>query len=224
MRGLDYHGGSSELSMLVGSSSGRMTVDDGGAPKLEDFLGGGNSFSDVQDQTGGYLFSGAGATMGSGADQAAAHSVDGRGGGSTIELSMIKSWLRNDNQAHAQPDQEMSSTDVASAASYACPGALGNGNGVGAGAASARGGQQAGALALSMSMGSHHAHSQLSVVAAAAGGGGGAAESTSSDNKRVDSPSAGAADAGQRKSIDTFGQRTSIYRGVTRLELRTNIH
>ncbi|CAM0903916.1 unnamed protein product [Alopecurus aequalis] len=207
MRGLDYHGGSSELSMLVGSSGGRMTVDDGEAPKLEDFLGG-NSFSDVQDHAGGYLFTSGGAAM-SGATAAGSHGVDGGRGGSTIELSMIKTWLRNDNnQAQPQHDQEMSAD--ASATSYACSGALGgngNGNGVGAGAASSRGQQ---GLALSMSMGSN-SHPQMPVVAAAAG-----AESTSSENKRVDSPSAGAADAVQRKSIDTFGQRTSIYRGVTR--------
>uniref|UniRef100_A0ACD5UD29 Uncharacterized protein n=1 Tax=Avena sativa TaxID=4498 RepID=A0ACD5UD29_AVESA len=201
MRGLDYHGGSSELSMLVGSSGGRMTVDDGEAPKLEDFLGG-NSFSDVQDHAGGYLFTSGGASMGGGA-AAGSHGVEGGRGGSTIELSMIKTWLRNDNnQAHHE--QEMS-TD-ASATTYACSSAQGaNGNGVGA--AGARGQQ---GLALSMSMGSN-SHPQMPVVAAAGG-----AESTSSENKRVDSPSAGAGDAVQRKSIDTFGQRTSIYRGVTR--------
>ncbi|KAM0922076.1 hypothetical protein ACQ4PT_006415 [Festuca glaucescens] len=203
MRGLDYHGGSSELSMLVGSSGGRMTVDDGEAPKLEDFLGG-NSFSDVQDHASSYLFSSGGAAIGGGA-ATSSHGVDGGRGGSTIELSMIKTWLRNDNN-QAQHEQAMS-TD-ASATTYACSGALGtSGNGVGA--ASSRGQQ---GLALSMSMGSN-SHPQMPVVAAAAGGG---AESTSSENKRVDSPSAGTGDAVQRKSIDTFGQRTSIYRGVTR--------
>lgn len=203
MRGLDYHGGSSELSMLVGSSGGRMTVDDGEAPKLEDFLGG-NSFSDVQDHAGSYLFSSGGAAIGGGA-ATSSHGVDGGRGGSTIELSMIKTWLRNDNN-QAQNEQAMSAD--ASATTYACSGALAaSGNGVGA--ASSRGQQ---GLALSMSMGSN-SHPQMPVVAAAAGGG---AESTSSENKRVDSPSAGTGDAVQRKSIDTFGQRTSIYRGVTR--------
>ncbi|KAF7017231.1 unnamed protein product [Triticum aestivum] len=198
MRGLDYHGGSSELSMLVGSSGGRMTVDDGEAPKLEDFLGG-NSFSDVQDHAGSYLFS-SGSAMGSGA-ASGSHGVDGRGG-STIELSMIKTWLRNDNN-QAQHDQEMSAD--ASATSYACSGAPGStGNGVGVASSRGQG------LALSMSMGSN-SHPQMPVVPAAVG-----TESTSSENKRVDSPSAGTADAVQRKSIDTFGQRTSIYRGVTR--------
>ncbi|KAM0869800.1 hypothetical protein ACQ4PT_040442 [Festuca glaucescens] len=203
MRGLDYHGGSSELSMVVGSSGGRMTVDDGEAPKLEDFLGG-ISFSDVQDHAGSYLFSSGGATIGGGA-ATSSHGVDGGRGGSTIELSMIKTWLRNDNN-QAQHEQAMSAD--ASATTYACSGALGaSGNDVGA--ASSRGQQ---GLALSMSMGSN-SHPQMPVVAAAAGGG---AESTSSENKRVDSPSAGTGDAVQRKSIDTFGQRTSIYRGVTR--------
>uniref|UniRef100_M8AZ41 AP2/ERF domain-containing protein n=1 Tax=Aegilops tauschii TaxID=37682 RepID=M8AZ41_AEGTA len=174
MRGLDYHGGSSELSMLVGSSGGRMTVDDGEAPKLEDFLGG-NSFSDVQDHAGSYLFS-SGSAMGSGA-------ASGSHG--------------------AQHDQEMSAD--ASATRGACSGAPGStGNGVGVASSRGQG------LALSMSMGSN-SHPQMPVVPAAVG-----TESTSSENKRVDSPSAGTADAVQRKSIDTFGQRTSIYRGVTR--------
>uniref|UniRef100_J3LEQ9 AP2/ERF domain-containing protein n=1 Tax=Oryza brachyantha TaxID=4533 RepID=J3LEQ9_ORYBR len=68
-----------------------------------------------------------------------------------------------------------------------------------------------------MSTGSH-----LPIVVAGGTGSasGGAAESTSSENKRasgaMDSPGGGAIEAVPRKSIDTFGQRTSIYRGVTR--------
>ncbi|BAS89963.1 AP2-like ethylene-responsive transcription factor BBM1 [Oryza sativa Japonica Group] len=206
MRGLDYGGGSSDLSMLVGSSGGgRRTVAGDGvgeAPKLENFLDG-NSFSDVHGQAaGGYLYSG------SAVGGAGGYSNGGCGGG-TIELSMIKTWLRS-NQSQQQPsppqhaDQGMS-TD-ASASSYACSDVLvGSCGGGGAGGTASSHGQ---GLALSMSTGS----------VAAAGGGGAvvAAESSSSENKRVDSPGGAVDGAVPRKSIDTFGQRTSIYRGVTR--------
>nr|CAE02944.3 OSJNBa0014K14.16 [Oryza sativa Japonica Group] len=204
MRGLDYGGGSSDLSMLVGSSGGgRRTVAGDGvgeAPKLENFLDG-NSFSDVHGQAaGGYLYSG------SAVGGAGGYSNGGCGGG-TIELSMIKTWLRS-NQSQQQPsppqhaDQGMS-TD-ASASSYACSDVLvGSCGGGGAGGTASSHGQ---GLALSMSTGS----------VAAAGGGGAvvAAESSSSENKRVDSPGGAVDGAVPRKSIDTFGQRTSIYRGI----------
>uniref|UniRef100_A0A0E0KSI0 AP2/ERF domain-containing protein n=1 Tax=Oryza punctata TaxID=4537 RepID=A0A0E0KSI0_ORYPU len=200
MRGLDYGGGSSDLSMLVGSSGGgRRTVGDGGgeAPKLENFLDG-NSFSDVHSQAaGGFLYSG-GAVGGAGG-----YSNGGGGGTGTIELSMIKTWLRSNQSQPQHTDQDMS-TD-ASASSYACSDVLvGSCNGGAGGTASSHGQ----GLALSMSTGS---------VAAAAGGGAVvAAESSSSENKRVDSPGGAVDGAVPRKSIDTFGQRTSIYRGVTR--------
>ncbi|KAL5215843.1 hypothetical protein ABZP36_007244 [Zizania latifolia] len=201
MRGLDYNGGgTSDLSMLVGSSGGRRTVDDGGeVPKLENFLDG-SSFSHVHGQAaaGGYLYAGS-AVGGAGA-------YTNGGGAGTIELSMIKTWLRsNQSQPPQHPDQEMSSTDDASASSYACADAVGSCNGAATGAA----GSQGQGLALSMGTGSQ---SHLPAAAAAAAGG---AESSSLENKRVDSPS-GAVDAVPKKSIETFGQRTSIYRGVTR--------
>ena len=203
MRGLDYNGGASELSMLVGSSgggSGKRAVGDS-EPKLEDFLGG-NSFVSEQDQSGGYLFSGV--PMSS--------STNSNSGSNTMELSMIKTWLRNNNQLPQpqppatthQPQPEEINTD-ASASSFGCA------NGTVAGGSSQ-------SLALSMSTGSH-----LPMVVAGGGGASGAAasDSTSSENKRangaMDSPSS-AIEAVPRKSIDTFGQRTSIYRGVTRLE------
>ena len=203
MRGLDYNGGASELSMLVGSSgggSGKRAVGDS-EPKLEDFLGG-NSFVSEQDQSGGYLFSGV--PMSS--------STNSNSGINTMEISMIKTWLRNNNQLPQpqppatthQPQPEEISTD-ASASSFGCA------NGTVAGGSSQ-------SLALSMSTGSH-----LPMVVAGGGGASGAAasDSTSSENKRangaMDSPSS-AIEAVPRKSIDTFGQRTSRYRGVTRLD------
>ncbi|CAL4886720.1 unnamed protein product [Urochloa decumbens] len=215
MRGLDYNGGASELSMLVGSSGvggGKRAVEDGGEPKLEDFLGG-NSFVSEQDQSGGYLFSGV----------PMASSTNSNSGSNTMELSMIKTWLRNNQQvphqpqpppAHHQPppQPEEMSTD-ASASSFGgggCSDSLGRNGTVAAGGSSQ-------SLALSMSTGGSHMPAM--VVAGGGASGPAASESTSSENKRatgaMDSPSS-AIEAVPRKSIDTFGQRTSIYRGVTR--------
>ncbi|KAF0918746.1 hypothetical protein E2562_026055 [Oryza meyeriana var. granulata] len=219
MRGLDYNGGASELSMLVGSSGGKRAVEES-EPKLEDFLGG-NSFVSEQDQAGGFLFS----------SVPMASSTNSNSGSNTMELSMIKTWLRNNGQVpggqQAQPQpppataqQQAQATHEAaemstdaSASSFGCSSdAMGRNNGtVSAAAGSAQ------SLALSMSTGSH-----LPIVVAGGGGSAstGAAESTSSENKRtsgaMDSPGGGAIEAVPRKSIDTFGQRTSIYRGVTR--------
>jgi AP2-like factor (ANT lineage) len=209
--GLDYDGGASELSMLVGSSAvgGKRAVEAETEPKLEDFLGG-NSFVSEQHQAGGFLFSGV--PMDS--------SINSNSGSNTMGLSMIKSWLRN-NQVpqppypqtveapaqQTQPNKEIMSTH-GSASSFD---ALGRNNSAVA---------STGSLALSMSTGSG---SQPPMAGAGGGvsGAGGAAEGASSENKRasgaMDSPG-GAVEAVARKSIDTFGQRTSIYRGVTRLE------
>ncbi|GJW10295.1 AP2-like ethylene-responsive transcription factor AIL1 [Tanacetum coccineum] len=113
---------------------------------------------------------------------------------SNIGLSMIKNWLRNNpttplsNQNPTRPPENQESDERTA---------------VMGGFSSGRTNE------LSLSMGT--------------GGGG---DSSSSDNKRqqmevattVDSGNAGGAttEAVPRKSIDTFGQRTSIYRGVTR--------
>ncbi|CAM0945256.1 unnamed protein product [Alopecurus aequalis] len=208
MRGLDYNGGASELSMLVGSSAvgGKGAVEAEAEPKLEDFLGS-NSFVSEQDQTGGFMFSGV--PMDS--------STNSNSGRNTMEFSMIKSWLRNNQVPQAphsqtvaapaqqpQTHEEIMSTN-GSASSFD---ALGR---TGAVVAS-------GSLALSMSTGSGSgSHLPMAIVGSAFSGG--AAVSTSSETKRasgtMDLPG-GAVDAVSRKSIDTFGQRTSIYRGVTR--------
>ncbi|XP_062217456.1 AP2-like ethylene-responsive transcription factor PLT1 [Phragmites australis] len=203
MRGLDYSGGASELSMLVGSSggSGKRAVEES-EPKLEDFLGG-NSFVSEQDQSGGYLFSGV----------PMARNTNCNSGNNTMELSMIKTWLRNNQVPQPQPptphqpQSEEMSTD-ASASSFGCSDSLGRNGTVAAGSSQS--------LALSMSTGSH-----LPIVVAGGSAIGSASESTSSENKRasgaMDSPGGAAMEAVlPRKSIDTFGQRTSIYRGVTR--------
>ncbi|PIN23205.1 hypothetical protein CDL12_04067 [Handroanthus impetiginosus] len=96
---------------------------------------------------------------------------DINGSNSTIGLSMIKNWLRN-NPAPSHTAE----------------------NKVGNEAVPPQGSQT---LSLSMSTGS-----QSNVCA-------------SDNGKAVDSTQTGA-DSVPRKSIDTFGQRTSIYRGVTR--------
>ncbi|KAF5193553.1 Ap2-like ethylene-responsive transcription factor [Thalictrum thalictroides] len=68
-------------------------------------------------------------------------------------------------------------------------------------------------LSLSMSTGSQSS-SPLPLITTGVAG-----ESSSTDNKQKTTPldsQTGAIEATPRKSIDTFGQRTSIYRGVTR--------
>nr|GEW38000.1 AP2-like ethylene-responsive transcription factor AIL1 [Tanacetum cinerariifolium] len=115
---------------------------------------------------------------------------------SNIGLSMIKNWLRNNpttplsNQDPTRPPENQESDERTA---------------VMGGFSSGRTNE------LSLSMGT---------------GGGGSGGDSSSDNKRqqmevatiVDNGNAGGAttEAVPRKSIDTFGQRTSIYRGVTR--------
>ncbi|XP_037447409.1 AP2-like ethylene-responsive transcription factor PLT2 [Triticum dicoccoides] len=209
MRGdLDYNGGASELSMLVGSSAvggKRAAMEAETEPKLEDFLVG-NSFVSEQDQAGGFLFSGV----------PMATSTNSNSRSNTMELSMIKSWLRDNQVPQAphpqsqtgapaqqpQPHEEMG-TDASSFDPLGRNGAL-----VVAGSSQS--------LALSMSTGSG-SHLPMAVLGGSPSGG--VSESTSSENKRasgaMDSPG-GAVEAVARKSIDTFGQRTSIYRGVTR--------
>ena len=78
-------------------------------------------------------------------------------------------------------------------------------------------------LSLSMSTGSQSAASSLPLLAVTGGGNNtGGDHSSSSDNNKeqkttpsLDSQTV-AIESVPRKSIDTFGQRTSIYRGVTR--------
>ncbi|KAI3470369.1 hypothetical protein Pfo_027032 [Paulownia fortunei] len=99
-------------------------------------------------------------------------------GNSTMGLSMIKNWLRN-NQAPPHVADNKVGTDAAPP------------QGPVAGAQT---------LSLSMSTGSQSSDNKLQQC-------GTAADSQSSG---------GAIESVPRKSIDTFGQRTSIYRGVTR--------
>ncbi|CAL9145714.1 unnamed protein product [Musa hybrid cultivar] len=228
MKCLDFKGGSSELSMLVGSSSTNQSnmVED--QPKLEDFLGG-NSFSDHDHKvlpaglSGAYSSSGDEYMFSNSSFQvqdtsmvtSTAHDVaimnDANGGSSSnsIGLSMIKTWLRNQPNIPQQQASINSSNDMAGVTGTNCGGAM-MADVIGS-LTNSQG------LSLSMSTGSQSS-SALPLLAAGPSGGG---ESSSSDNKQkgiggsLDAQT-GAMEAVSRKSVDTFGQRTSIYRGVTR--------
>ncbi|CAA6660115.1 unnamed protein product [Spirodela intermedia] len=224
MKSLDFKGNASELSMVVGSTSNQndMEVE---KPKLEDFLGG-NSFPDnnrslqpgcnsmggTYDNSAAYMFSNCSLQL---PPAASAVSVSDTAGGSgsnnsnSIGLSMIKTWLRSQP---GPPQQDGRVTDM-----------------VVSGGAVSSSVRNAGvnpsnvqSLSLSMSTGSQSS-SPLPLMAASASGGGGAESSSSADNKQKTNSSgtaldvqSGSMEAATRKSIDTFGQRTSIYRGVTR--------
>lgn len=181
MKSMDFNHGSSELSMVVGSSSANRNLEEK-EPKLEDFLGG-NSFSD-QNQDASCLFSSAvpGGMM-IGNEDVNPNSSN------TIGLPMIKTWLRNNNQVPGQQTDEMSCDASASgfSGSVVAPSSASQG------------------LGLSMSTG----------VGVSRDGEGSSSEAVQkgSANSGVDSQN-GAIET--RKAVDTFGQRTSIYRGVTR--------
>ncbi|XP_027353111.1 AP2-like ethylene-responsive transcription factor BBM1 [Abrus precatorius] len=166
-------------------------------PKLENFLGG-HSFGDNHEHQayGGnsastdYMFPNCSLQLPS------QSVVAGGGGGSasngnSIGLSMIKTWLRN------QPPHSESN----------------NNNNNESGGITSRTSVQT--LSLSMSTGSQSS-SSLPLLTASVDG------ESSSNNKQplttvaLDTTQTGPIDTAPRKSIDTFGQRTSIYRGVTR--------
>ncbi|KAE8678638.1 AP2-like ethylene-responsive transcription factor BBM2 [Hibiscus syriacus] len=204
---------SSEISMFMGSSSCNSQNQE---PKLENFLGN-NSFSGHQQNnlhgcntlyttttTGEYLFPNCSLQLPSqettttnarttnGEDDSNTNINAGdNSGSSSIGLSMIKTWLRN------QPAQTQAEAKNNGGASQS--------------------------LSLSMSTGSQTG-SPLPLLATTSAGGASCGESSSSDNNKqqqktptcMDIAPNGASEATPRKSIDTFGQRTSIYRGVTR--------
>lgn len=215
MKGLDYKGNSSELSMLVGgSTSSNMETDE---PKLEDFLGG-HSFSDHRqkltagfDNSEDYTFSNCSLQLPPPeVTSTATNNNNGNGNSnSSIGLSMIKTWLRNQPApvSSTQQNHHGKNVDLIS----------GSGVSVGVGVAHLHP-NNAQSLSLSMSTGSQ----SISVLGVGGGGEGSSAmtdkqKGSSSDLSIADTHS-GVTDAGARKSVDTFGQRTSIYRGVTRLE------
>lgn len=167
-------------------------------PKLENFLGG-QSFGEHEQTYGGnsastdYMFQAQPVTAGGGSGGGGGSSTNN---GNSIGLSMIKTWLRN------QP-----------------PHSANNNNNESGGGGNSRNSVQT--LSLSMSTGSQSS-SSLPLLTASVDNG-----ESSSDNKQPLTTAAlettqtggGAVETAPRKSIDTFGQRTSIYRGVTRFSI-----
>lgn len=165
-------------------------------PRLENFLGG-HSYNDQEHKkyqsstcnnitASSYIYQ---------ESEPTSHPTSNRSGigmndNSTIGLSMIKNWLRN-NPALPQPEENTAKNEAEPPPCTA----------------------SAQILSLSMSTGSQ-SDSPLPFL------NGNAGESSTIDGKQhsgnaLDSQT-GAIDSVPRKSIDTFGQRTSIYRGVTR--------
>ena len=210
----------SDLSMLMGSSCSSQNLENQDhQPKLENFLGR-HSFGHhdqnaaYNNTTGDYMFNNCSLQLPSEATNGVSNSTAGDGGSgsgngsinnnSSIGLSMIKTWLRNQPAPQTQQDNNTNKNDG---------GASGGGNNGSLTSAQT--------LSLSMSTGSQSS-STLPLLTASTAGGGSGGESSSSDNNKqpntttgLDSQT-GAIEAVPRKSIDTFGQRTSIYRGVTR--------
>ncbi|XP_071921283.1 AP2-like ethylene-responsive transcription factor BBM2 [Coffea arabica] len=182
-----YKTAGSEMSMLMGRSCNNNNHNlENQEPKLENFLG-------VGGQNSLHLPS----------QTVEASSSNGNG---TIGLSMIKNWLRN-NPSTSQPENKIINGN---------DGAVGCSN-------------NAQNLSLSMSTGSQSTSAlPLLTAASCSDGEGGGGESSTSDNTNTNKQQnggigitsldgqSGAIEAVPRKSIDTFGQRTSIYRGVTR--------
>lgn len=205
---------SSDLSMLMGSSCTSQNLENQHQPKLENFLGRhslGHHENASYNNSSDYMFNNCSLQLPSEAANGVSNSgggaADGDGGGggggnihnnSSIGLSMIKTWLRNQPAPPHQTD---------------------NKNDGSASGANNRSLTSAQTLSLSMSTGSQSSSPLPLLTVSTAGGSGG--ESSSSDNKQpkattgLDSQTA-PMEATPRKSIDTFGQRTSIYRGVTR--------
>ncbi|KAL2558847.1 AP2-like ethylene-responsive transcription factor BBM [Forsythia ovata] len=156
-------------------------------PRLENFLDG-HSYNDQEHKKyqDSYIYQEPEANS----HPTSNHSGTGMNDNSTIGLSMIKNWLRN-NPAPPQPEENTAKNEAEPPPSTA----------------------SAKTLSLSMSTGSQP-DSPLPFF------NGNVGESSTLDIKQhsgsaLDSQT-GAIDAMPRKSIDTFGQRTSIYRGVTR--------
>lgn len=182
-------------------------------PKLENFLGH-HSFTDhdhaaaavYTNASANYMFQNCSLELPSEAGGGGGGGRPNAGNGNTnntssIGLSMIKTWLRN------QPAPPQAVTK--SGGDH--DGVVGIGNNI----------TSPHTLSLSMNTGpppqSQSSGSAALPLLTANGG-----ESSSSDNKQGKSSAAeldaenGAVEAAPRKSVDTFGQRTSIYRGVTR--------
>ncbi|GAB4835361.1 hypothetical protein Ancab_000271 [Ancistrocladus abbreviatus] len=200
--GMSYKPTNTEQYLLMGSSF----TSGGQEPKLENFL-------DIHNNGGDYMFT----TTVDATTNPSSSSDNTNSGNNGINVSMIKTWLRK------HPSQTENKDD--GGGDPGC-GSLTNPQ----------------TLSLSMmSAGSESATSAVPFLTAnsksvngdGSGGSGGDKEDTSSDNNkninnnnnnnslsnnssRILDAQSGAIEAIPGKSIDTFGQRTSIYRGVTR--------
>ncbi|XAR65806.1 hypothetical protein NMG60_11011755 [Bertholletia excelsa] len=192
----------SDLSMIMGSASCRLEREQDGRPKLENLLG--NSCN-----SGDYMYPNSSVELPSDGRQASnkgnnSSTVNATG----IGLSMIKNWLRNqthpnlgDNNISSKINDNINSNN----STTTC-------HGVGLEESSNN------VVVTTTSLNSAHtlSLSMSSALQAAA------ATTTQSEPKGTTSnisadPQSGAIiEVAPRKSIDTFGQRTSIYRGVTR--------
>ncbi|KAJ8746844.1 hypothetical protein K2173_003850 [Erythroxylum novogranatense] len=204
----NYRTTSPDVSMFMGGACNKQHIAQNQQPKLENFLGG-HSFTNHEPKLhdcntiydtseGDFMFQNCSLQLPSeaSADDRTSNGGDenrsinnGCANNSSIGLSMIKTWLRNQP---AQAEKENKNT----------------------------GGAQS--LSLSMGTGSQSS-SPLPLLTVSGGGNSGGEQSSSSENKRQQQKTETALDsqtcaieALPRKSIDTFGQRTSIYRGVTR--------
>ncbi|RDX91985.1 AP2-like ethylene-responsive transcription factor BBM2, partial [Mucuna pruriens] len=175
-------------NLLLGTSCSNQNMNHNQQqPKLENFLGG-HSFGDHEHQT----YGGNSASTDYMFPPQPVTASGGNVGGSTgnsIGLSMIKTWLRNQPPHSENNNNNESGGNIKSSVQT---------------------------LSLSMSTGSQSS-SSLPLLTASVDG------ESSSDNKQPlttvapDTTQTGVAiETAPRKSIDTFGQRTSIYRGVTR--------
>ncbi|KAF2286410.1 hypothetical protein GH714_016780 [Hevea brasiliensis] len=195
----------SDLSMLMGTSCSSQNLDQNQEPKLENFLGGHSLASHdhklpgcntMYNTSGDYMFQNCSLQQAIPNDRTSngedTSSINTGSNNSSVGLSMIKTWLRN----QPAPTQQQETN---------------NNGGV------------AQSLSLSMSTGSQSG-SPLPLLAANTGesNNNGRDHSSSSDNNKQQKTTTGldsqtsTIEAVPRKSIDTFGQRTSIYRGVTR--------
>ncbi|XP_064951651.1 AP2-like ethylene-responsive transcription factor AIL1 [Musa acuminata AAA Group] len=185
MKSIGYKGSDHELSVLVGSSSNQNTMDEEEQPKLEDYLGG-HSFARYDRKlppiAGNYADSG-GYMLSNGCNNGGLMSSTDGCNSSSIGLSMIKAWLRN------QP----------------APPAPAEGNGSDAAGCT---NMIAQSLSLSMSTG-RQSNSPLPLSASDTN------HTDGCGGMGIDAQSHGV-ETVPRKSMDSFGQRTSIYRGVTR--------
>lgn len=218
-----YKTTSDHLSMLMGSNSSYRSQNlenNHQQPKLENFLGR-HSFVADEHHIGGQSSSGTHAYNNNSTSSTSTSS-------SNIGLSMIKTWLRNqpapvmlphhhDHHDHHDHQQRINKNDINTTDTTTTTSS-----------------SAVQTLSLSMSTGSHTHHNTTSTTAAGETCSSDRDNTCNNNNKlavvrttastapppgidsQTTSTTATAIEAVPRKSVDTFGQRTSIYRGVTR--------